>query len=67
MEATKRPHRTPRAATAHLNALLDEALKQTFPASDPIAIGVELSRTWRSSEAQAGRAAQAGKEDERRR
>jgi hypothetical protein len=30
------------AATAHLNELLDEALKETFPASDPIAINVEL-------------------------
>jgi hypothetical protein len=30
------------AAAAHLNDLLDEALKETFPASDPIAINVEL-------------------------
>jgi hypothetical protein len=30
------------AATAHLNELLDEALEETFPASDPIAINVEL-------------------------
>ena len=30
------------AAIAHLNELLDEALKETFPASDPIAISVEL-------------------------
>jgi hypothetical protein len=29
------------AATAHLDELLDEALKATFPASDPIAINVE--------------------------
>ena len=28
-------------ALAHMNDLLDEALKQTFPASDPIAINVE--------------------------
>jgi hypothetical protein len=26
---------------AHLNQLLDEALNETFPASDPIAIAVE--------------------------
>jgi hypothetical protein len=32
-------------ATAHLNELLDEALKETFPASDPIAINVELIAT----------------------
>lgn len=30
------------AAKAHLNELLDEALTETFPASDPIAINVEL-------------------------
>jgi len=30
------------AANAHLNELLDEALTETFPASDPIAINVEL-------------------------
>ena len=30
------------AAKAHMNDLLDEALKQTFPASDPIAINVEV-------------------------
>jgi hypothetical protein len=28
---------------AHLNELLDEALEETFPASDPIAIAVELA------------------------
>ena len=33
------------AAIAHLNELLDEALKETFPASDPIAISVELRIT----------------------
>jgi hypothetical protein len=57
MAATKRPHRT-RAATAHLNELLDEALKETFPASDPIAIDVEPARTRENSEAQDERAAQ---------
>ena len=30
------------AQKAHMNELLDEALKQTFPASDPIAINVEV-------------------------
>jgi hypothetical protein len=30
------------AAIAHENDLLDEALKETFPASDPIAINVDL-------------------------
>ena len=27
---------------AHLDELLDEALKETFPASDPVAINVEI-------------------------
>ena len=30
------------AASVHLNELLDEALEQTFPASDPIAINFEI-------------------------
>lgn len=30
------------ASAAHMNELLDEALEETFPASDPIAVGVEL-------------------------
>jgi hypothetical protein len=28
-------------STAHIEELLDEALRQTFPASDPIAIAIE--------------------------
>jgi hypothetical protein len=39
----KHPHNLSSAAMAHLNELLDEALKQTFPASDPIAINIELT------------------------
>ena len=30
-----------RASAAHIDELLDEALKQTFPASDPVAINIE--------------------------
>jgi hypothetical protein len=30
------------AVSVHLNDLLDEALEQTFPASDPIAINFEI-------------------------
>jgi hypothetical protein len=37
----KNPQKSP-AAIAHMNDLLDEALKETFPASDPIAINVDL-------------------------
>ncbi len=42
MLTTKRPHKPRPATMAHLNELLDEALEETFPASDPIAIAVEL-------------------------
>ena len=38
----KRLHQPLPAAMAHLDELLDEALKATFPASDPVAIDVEL-------------------------
>jgi hypothetical protein len=41
MLTTKRPHKPRPATMAHLNELLDEALEETFPASDPIAIAVE--------------------------
>jgi hypothetical protein len=43
MLATKRLHKPASAAMAHLDELLDEALEETFPASDPIAIAVELN------------------------
>jgi hypothetical protein len=42
MLTTKRPYKPLPATLAHLNELLDEALEETFPASDPIAIAVEL-------------------------
>ena len=42
MIAPKNPQKSSSAAMAHMNDLLDEALKETFPACDPIAIGVEL-------------------------
>jgi hypothetical protein len=42
MTSPKNPQKSPSAAIAHMNDLLDEALKGTFPASDPIAINVEL-------------------------
>jgi hypothetical protein len=34
-------HKASAAALAHIDELLDEALKQTFPASDPVAINIE--------------------------
>jgi hypothetical protein len=42
----KHPHNLSSAAMAHLNELLDEALKQTFPASDPIAINSRFRVHW---------------------
>jgi hypothetical protein len=36
-----KPHRASSRALAHLDGLLDEALEQTFPASDAVAIDVE--------------------------
>ncbi len=42
MFTPKNPQKSLPAAMAHMNELLDEALQETFPASDPIAINVEL-------------------------
>ena len=42
MMTPKNPQKSPSTAMAHMNDLLDEALKETFPASDPIAINVDL-------------------------
>jgi len=39
----KHQHRPSPAVIAHLNQLLDEALNETFPASDPVAIAVEFA------------------------
>jgi hypothetical protein len=50
MLSTKRPHKPLPTTMAHLNELLDEALEETFPASDPIAIAIELE----SSEPETG-------------
>jgi hypothetical protein len=42
MSATTPLQKLSLVARAHLSELLDEALEETFPASDPIAIAVEL-------------------------
>ena len=42
MLTPKRLQKSFPATIAHVNDLLDEALEETFPASDPIAINVEL-------------------------
>lgn len=54
MRSRKHPHRVRETATSHLNELLDEALKETFPASDPIAIDVERPQRRDSDEAAPG-------------
>ena len=41
MPAENKPHRVSSSAVAHLDKLLDEALEQTFPASDAVAIDIE--------------------------
>jgi hypothetical protein len=42
MITPKNAERSPSAEMAHMNDLLHEALSETFPASDPIAINIEL-------------------------
>jgi hypothetical protein len=42
MLTTKLLHKPAPAVMTHLDELLDEALQLTFPASDPIAVAVEL-------------------------
>jgi hypothetical protein len=41
MRIENKPHRTSSSALAHLDGLLDQALDQTFPASDAVAIDFE--------------------------
>jgi hypothetical protein len=41
MLTDKKPQRASPAELAHIDELLDEALNQTFPASDPVAINIE--------------------------
>ena len=40
-----KPRKASSRALAHLDGLLDEALEQTFPASDAVAIDVEREVT----------------------
>lgn len=51
MPANKK--RLPPATMAHLNALLDEALEETFPASDPISICLEIGTPQQAMAVQA--------------
>ena len=51
MPAEKKPRRASSAALAHLDELLDEALEQTFPASDAVAIDIDIERESHDTEA----------------
>jgi hypothetical protein len=41
MPVAKKLHGLSSVAVAHVDELLDEALNETFPASDPVAINIE--------------------------
>ena len=41
MPIENKPHKASSSALAHLDGLLDEALEQTFPAGDAVAIDIE--------------------------
>ena len=41
MPDDKKAHKASSTTLAHIDELLDEALKQTFPASDAVAIDIE--------------------------
>jgi hypothetical protein len=41
MSGSNKPDKQPQGAAEHIDELLDEALRQTFPASDAVAIDVE--------------------------
>jgi hypothetical protein len=41
MSGSDKPDKQPQAEADHIDELLDEALRQTFPASDAVAIDIE--------------------------
>lgn len=52
MRNKKHPRKPSPTTLAHLDQLLDEALQETFPASDPIAVAIErgtqaMARTYK--------------------
>ena len=60
MSIENRPHRASASALAHLDMLLDEALEQTFPASDAVAIDFERESHDREARVLDSRAPLAG-------
>ena len=61
MPIDHKPHRLSSRAQAHLNWLLDEALEQTFPASDAVAIDFERESHNREAQVLDSRTPLAGK------
>jgi hypothetical protein len=57
MTVVRKMHGYSSTAIAHMDELLDEALNETFPASDPVAINIErtsdqrVAASWRGSRA----------------
>jgi hypothetical protein len=61
MPIEHKPHRASSRALAHLDGLLDEALEQTFPASDAVAIDFEPEAHVREAQVLDSRTPLAGK------
>ena len=61
MPIENKPHRLSSRALAHLDWLLDEALEQTFPASDAVAIDFERESYAREARVLDSRTPLAGK------
>ncbi len=60
MPIEHKPHRASSSVLAHLDGLLDEALEQTFPASDAVAIDFERKSHDREARVLDSRATLAG-------
>jgi hypothetical protein len=61
MPIEHKPHRASSSVLAHLDGLLDEALEQTFPASDPVAIDIDRESHDREARVLDSRTPLAGK------
>jgi hypothetical protein len=61
MPIEHKPHRASSSVLAHLDGLLDEALEQTFPASDAVAIDFERESHDRKARVLDSRTPLAGK------
>ena len=67
MPIENKPHRASSSALAHLDGLRDEALEQTFPASDAVAIDFERESYDREARVLDSRTPLAGKRKVRQR